>query len=57
MAAEVTAGVKAYQRFMDQVREISEINAVLAERELTLPGIAHGRNESGPAGQKGGSRH
>jgi len=49
---EVTVGVAAYRRFMDQVREISEINAVLAERELTLPGIVRRKNRSGSAGQK-----
>ncbi len=57
VAERVRSGVGAGQRFLEQVREISEINAVLAERGLVVPGIA-GREGtgSGGSGQKRGSR-
>ena len=55
VAEQVGRGVAVYEQFMDRVKEISEINAVLTERELTLPGVARGGG-SGSAGQKRGSR-
>ena len=55
MADEVSRGVEAYQRFTDTVREIGEINAVLAERGLNPPGGGGGA-QPGASGQKGGSR-
>jgi len=52
---DVGRGVEAYRRFMDQVREIVDINAVLAERELASPARRPGAPVPGPAGEKGGS--
>ena len=50
MIDRVRAAVARYQRFTDLVREISEINAVLTEREFNIPGGARSAG-SGQAGQ------
>jgi len=53
MTGQVRAGVGAYQRFMDTVKEVTGINAVLAERGLVLPGLA-GRTDPATSGEKRG---
>jgi hypothetical protein len=49
-------GIDAFHLFGERVKEISQINAVLAERSLLRPGQAPRTDPAGQAGKKGALR-